>query len=243
MSSFYIEEQDFVTGASGVGSFFIEEQSVIVGSSSIGQIEVLVTNSPGTGISTGGGGSTDIEDLSGDIVDGTGSYRLILFSNGTVRAIPVNTPDPVPPTGLATAPTLSSVLLTWTAATAPTTGRTYVVLRDGVEIATTTSTSYRDRGITAGSTYSYRLITQDTYGQRSAQTSAVSAFINPASNVAPVTTVTSWPPVIPTNGKALLRVCAADVDAQSLTLALSVDTGTITATDDPSIWIYTPAGG
>lgn len=238
MSSFYIEEQDFVTGASGVGSFFIEEQSVIVGSSSIGQIEVLVTNSPGTGISTGGGGSTDIEDLSGDIVDGSGSYRLIMFADGTVRAIPVSTVDPEPPTGVAVVARLSSVRVTWTASVTP--NVTYRVYRNGVLVATTTTLSYRDTNIATGSTYSYVLVTVDAYGLVSDPTVAVTGFVDPATNHAPTITVTAWPPIHPTNGQSILRVCATDVDVQALTLALSVDEGSVTPTDDPSVWIYTP---
>jgi hypothetical protein len=34
-------------------------------------------------------------------------------------------------------------------------------------------------------------------------------------------------------------VNAADVDAESLALALSVDTGNLLQTDDPSLWIVT----
>jgi len=189
-----------------------------------------------------GGGTSDITELVGDTVDSGAPYRLILFEDGTVRAIPASTVDPTPPTGLAVEAHLSSVRLTWAAATAPTSGRTYVVYRDGVQIGTTAGLSFRDISIASGATYSYRVRTQDAYGQQSSLTSPVSAFIDPATNSAPAVTVTSWPLAAPTNGRTLLRVAASDVDAQSLALTLGVDDGTIVPTDDPSVWIYTSAG-
>lgn len=182
----------------------------------------------------------NLDELTGSAVDSPAEYRLLLFSNGTVKAIPTSALDPVPPTGLAVLARLSSAKLTWTAATAPLSGRTYAIYRNGAQIATTTSVSYTDRGVSPGSTYIYQVLTVDTYGQRSALTTAVTAFIDPSLNVPPVVTVTAWPPAAPTNGKTYLRVCATDADSQTLTLALGVDSGSIVSTDDPSIWIYTP---
>jgi hypothetical protein len=109
-----------------------------------------------------------------------------------------------------------------------------------VQIGTSTGLSYRDGTVVPGTTYSYRVQTVDSYGQRSPLTSAVIAFVDPSLNVAPVAAVTAWPTTAPTNGKTLIRVCASDPDAQSLLLALGVSSGTVTPTDDPSIWYYTP---
>lgn len=181
------------------------------------------------------------EGMVANTVDTGASYRIILFSDTTVKAIPVATPVPTTPTGLAATPRLSSVKLTWTAATLPTSGKTYVIYRNGSQIATTTALSYRDIAVAVGSTYTYQVLTRDIYGQRSSLTTGVSAYIDPALNVAPNMTVTAWPTTAPSNGRTLIRVCAADVNAQTLSLALSVDVGSLAPTDDPSIWYYTPA--
>lgn len=188
-----------------------------------------------------------IEELLGDVageligttVDTGATYKLILFSNQTVKAIPLTAADPLPPTGLAADVKLSSIKLTWTAA-AFTGSKTYQVYRDGTQVASTTSLSYRDLNIGVGATYAYKVRTVDAYSVPSEFTDVVTAFLDPALNSPPVVTVTAWPPNPPTNGKTLLRVCASDVDAQQLSLTLGVDIGTLAATDDPSIWYYTP---
>jgi hypothetical protein len=171
----------------------------------------------------------------GETVDTGQHYRMIMFANGNVRAIPFATVAPAVPTGLAASARLSSVRLTWTAAP---TGTEYVVYRNSVEIARASSASYRDLAVTVGVTYTYQVQTVDTYGQRSAASAGVAAFIDPSLNVAPVVTVKSWPPAVPSNGRTYLRVNARDANAQVLALGLGVDAGTITPTDDPSIWIY-----
>lgn len=178
-------------------------------------------------------------ELIGTTVDTATAVKLIMFGNQTVKAIPLTTPDPLPPTGLARTIKIASVTLTWTAATTP--AASYDVFRDGVRIASSSGLSFRDGTVVAGNTYSYQLRTVDSYGQVSTLTAAVTAFVDPTLNVAPTVTVTSWPALAPTNGKTLLRVCGADPDAQSLLLVLGVDSGSVTPTDDPSIWYYTPA--
>jgi chitodextrinase len=130
------------------------------------------------------------------------------------------------------------VRLAWTSAATP--AASYDVYRDGSKIGSSTGLTFRDSAVTPGATYSYRVRTVDSYGQTSALTAAVTAFIDPALNQAPTVTVTSWPALAPTNGKTLLRVCGSDVDAQVLTLALGTDSGLLEPTDDPSIWYYTP---
>lgn len=176
-----------------------------------------------------GDGSTQIP-----VADGTGTYRLIAFINGTIRAIPVDTPDPVPPTGLAATATVSVVRLTWTAASTP--GATYWVYRNGSEVGSTTATSYRDLTVTVNQHYTYQVQTRDPYGQRSALTTAVAAFTDPALNTPPVVHVTTWPAVIYPDAVTIVRVCGVDVDAQSLAYTLGVNAGSLTSTPDPSVW-------
>lgn len=175
----------------------------------------------------------------GNTVDTGQPYRLILFSDGTVKAIPSNTPDPLAPTALDATERVASVTLTWSASL--TSGVTYAVFRDNVQIGTTSALTYRDGTVATGSTYSYKVRAVDVYGQASAFTAPVTSFVDPALNVAPTATVTAWPPAYFTDGKTLIRVCGADADAQSLLFALGVNSGFVQATDDPTVWYYTPA--
>jgi hypothetical protein len=189
----------------------------------------------GTGSGSGGGGTSG--GVGGDTVDTFEHYRIIMLADGTVRAIPFDTPVPAMPTGVTATARLSSVRVAWTPAP---TGAVYIVTRGGVEVTRTDNSSYRDLAITPGSTYTYQVQTIDAYGQRSPITSPVTAFIDPALNVAPTVTVRAWPASFPTNGRTVLRVNAGDVNAQALALALNIDAGTLTATGDPSVWIYGP---
>jgi hypothetical protein len=185
-----------------------------------------------------------LEDASaapaGATVDTFEPFKVIMLSDGTVRAIPADTPNPGVPGSLSALARLSSVHLSWSAPAPLTSGSVYALWRDGVQVSVSEGTSYRDIAISSGASYGYQVQTVDPYGQRSAKSSSVTAFIDPAINSAPVVTVRSWPATFPTNGRTVLRVNASDIDAQALALALSVNTGSIAATGDPSVWIYTP---
>lgn len=174
--------------------------------------------------------------LEGVTVDTSEAFKLILLSDGTVRAIPSGAVAPAVPTGLAVDAKLTSVRLSWSAAAR---AATYRVTRDGVQVAVVSGLSFRDTAIQPGATYSYRVASIDQYGQRSAASAPASAFVDPDLNVAPSVTVTAWPPAPSTNGRSLLRVNAIDVNAQTLALALAVDVGSIQPTADPSVWLYT----
>jgi len=188
----------------------------------------------GGGSGGGSGGADEVPDLTADTFQ---PFKIITFSDGTVRAIPTSATPPPVPTGLAVVPHVASANLTWTSTPGAT---SYKVLRNGSVIATVSAPKYRDGAVVTGSTYTWTLQAVDGYGQRSPQTTGVTAFIDPALNVAPAISVTAWPPIASTNGKTLLRVNGYDVDAQTLAYALTVDVGSVTATEDPSVWMYTP---
>ncbi|MFJ8714332.1 glycosyl hydrolase family 18 protein [Streptomyces violaceus] len=59
----------------------------------------------------------------------------------------------------------TSVKLSWSAATDDKGIKNYDVLRDGAKVATVTTTSYSDTGLTAGTDYSYTVQARDTAGQ------------------------------------------------------------------------------
>jgi hypothetical protein len=173
--------------------------------------------------------------MTGLTVDTGWSYKVIMLSDGTVKAVPVGTVAPAAPTGLAAVAGPTSARLSWNVSAG---ASSYLVYRDGNLVKTTADTSYRDVGV-AGTTYSYTVAAQNSYGMRSPLTAPLSVFMNPALNTSPIVSVTTWPTTIPTTGSCIVRVNARDVDAQILALTLSVSTGSLRPTPDPSVWILT----
>lgn len=169
-------------------------------------------------------------------VDTGAVFKIIMLSDGTVKAIPAATPAPTIPTGLAATPHLTSVALTWSATSGAV---SYVVLRNGSVVGRPASPSFRDLTVALSATYSYTVSSVDQYGQRSLPSTAVTAFIDPALNQAPAVSIRCWPPTLPTNGRAIVRVNARDVDTQQLAIALSVNIGQLVPTNDPSVWTLT----
>jgi chitodextrinase len=110
------------------------------------------------------------------------SYRLVAVdthgnrsvASAAAPATPRDLIAPSAPTGLVATRGDGQVALTWTANPEPDLA-TYRVLRDGVEVATVTGTSCTDSGLTNDATYTYRLVAVDASGNRSAQSSPVSA--------------------------------------------------------------------
>ncbi|MBU5638694.1 hypothetical protein KOM00_18355 [Geomonas sp. Red69] len=70
--------------------------------------------------------------------------------------------------------TISSVALSWTAATDNVGVTGYDVYRDGVKLATVASTTYTDPAVTSATTYSYTVKAFDAAGNRSAFSTALS---------------------------------------------------------------------
>ncbi|KQW10371.1 glycoside hydrolase family 18 chitinase [Streptomyces sp. Root369] len=69
--------------------------------------------------------------------------------------------------------TNTSVKLAWSAATDDKGIKNYDVLRDGAKVATVTTTSYTDTGLTAGTDYSYTVQARDTADQTGPASGAV----------------------------------------------------------------------
>ena len=124
--------------------------------------------------------------------------NLSAFSNVASATTPA--PDTQPPTApgnlTATAASGSQINLSWTASTDNVGVTGYLVERKNpgsssfVQIGTTTGTTYSDTGLTANSTYSYRVRATDAAGN-----------LSPFSNVAGATTqgADTQPPTAPTN--------------------------------------------
>ncbi|MEU9172631.1 glycoside hydrolase family 18 chitinase [Streptomyces sp. NPDC048420] len=78
-----------------------------------------------------------------------------------------------PGTPTASAITNTSVKLAWSSATDDKGVKNYDVLRDGAKVATVTTTSYTDSGLTAGTDYSYTVQARDTADQTGPASGAV----------------------------------------------------------------------
>ncbi|MBI5530722.1 MAG: DUF4082 domain-containing protein [Candidatus Doudnabacteria bacterium] len=104
----------------------------------------------------------------------------------TVGTITPDTTAPTVPTNLiATATSVSTISLTWTAATDNVGVVGYRVYRNGVQIATTTSASYNNSGLNSGTTYSYMVDAFDAAGNYSAQSNPASATTQTQADVTP----------------------------------------------------------
>ena len=89
---------------------------------------------------------------------------------------PPDTTAPSTPTGLAATAGNAQVALKWNASTDPDDAvASYNVYRNGVKVASPTTTSYTQTGLTNGTTYSYQVSAVDTHGNESALSSSVTA--------------------------------------------------------------------
>ncbi|MEV4336040.1 glycoside hydrolase family 18 chitinase [Streptomyces sp. NPDC049590] len=121
------------------------------------------TIAPGASVSFGfngsGPGSPSNCKLNGDSCDGSTQ--------------PGDAAPSAPGTPTASSVTDTSVKLSWSAATDDKGVKNYDVLRDGKKVATVTTTSYTDTGLTAGTDYSYSVQARDTADQTGPVSGAV----------------------------------------------------------------------
>lgn len=125
--------------------------------------------------------------LSGLMVSTTYHYRVVSKdTNGnqatsgdstfTTSAPPPDTQAPTVPTNLAAGALSSSQInLTWTVSSDNVAVTGYDVYRNGSKVGTSASASYIDTGLSASTMYSYNIDAFDAAGNKSAQTSSVSA--------------------------------------------------------------------
>ncbi|WP_417067556.1 carbohydrate binding domain-containing protein [Niveibacterium terrae] len=96
---------------------------------------------------------------------------------------PVDPTPPTVPTNLAaTSNTASSVTLGWTASTDNVAVTGYKILRNGTQIGTSTTASYTDGTVAAGTSYSYTVIAYDAAGNVSAASSALTLKTPPGNS-------------------------------------------------------------
>lgn len=128
------------------------------------QLEAVFNNGSGTWDNNNGGNYL--------LPTGTSTFNAGVITAGA----PVSdTTAPSVPTGL-TSPSKSAttVSLSWIASTDNVGVTGYLVLRDGTQVGTPTSTSYTDSGLSSNTAYSYTVKARDAAGNTSAQSTALS---------------------------------------------------------------------
>ncbi|MFE9453316.1 glycosyl hydrolase family 18 protein [Streptomyces sp. NPDC006739] len=118
---------------------------------------------------------------------GTGSPANCKLNGGSCdgTTAPGDAAPSAPGTPTASAVTDTSVKLAWSAATDDKGVKNYDVLRDGKTVATVTSTSYTDTGLTAGTDYSYTVQARDTADQTGPASGAVTVHTSGGSTTPP----------------------------------------------------------
>ncbi|KUN57693.1 chitinase [Streptomyces canus] len=106
---------------------------------------------------------------------GSGSPANCKLNGGSCDggSTPGDAAPSAPGTPTASGITNTSVKLAWSAATDDKGIKNYDVLRDGAKVATVTTTSYTDTGLTAGTGYSYTVQARDTADQTGPASGAV----------------------------------------------------------------------
>ncbi|WP_406173465.1 glycosyl hydrolase family 18 protein [Streptomyces sp. NBC_00996] len=126
------------------------------------------------GFNGAGSGSPSNCTLNGGSCDGGGT-------------VPGDNAPSAPGTPTASSITDTSVKLSWTAATDDKGIKNYDVLRDGAKVATVTTTSYSDTGLTAGTDYSYTVQARDTADQTGPASGAVAVHTTGGGTTPPPT--------------------------------------------------------
>jgi chitodextrinase len=151
-----------------------------------------------------------------------------------------DTQPPTAPTGLtATSVTHAAVSLSWGASTDDTGVAHYAVARDGVDIATTATTSYTDTTVSPSTAYTYVVHAVDAAGNRSAasnQVSVTTPATPPADTVPPSVSITAPAGGATVSGTTTVSMTADDNVAVA-SVQVKVD-GTTVATDTTAPYSY-----
>ena len=121
---------------------------------------------------------------------GSGAPSNCLLNGGSCdggTTVPGDAAPSAPGTPTASSITDTSVNLSWSAATDDKGVKNYDVLRGGTKVATVTTTSYTDTGLTAGTDYSYTVQARDTADQTGPVSGAVAVHTTGGTTTPPTT--------------------------------------------------------
>ncbi|HSB85847.1 MAG TPA: Ig-like domain-containing protein, partial [Ilumatobacteraceae bacterium] len=158
----------------------------------------------------------------------TGSYNATATQNSNAWVMQMvafkadagvtDTTAPTVPTNLAATPaSISQINLSWSASTDNVGVAGYRIFRNGVQVGTSTTTSFNDTGLTANTTYGYSVNAYDAAGNASAQTAVINA----------TTLADTSSPTVPTG----LTATAVSSTQVNLTWAASTDNVGVTGYD------------
>lgn len=150
--------------------------------------------------------------------DADSGIHWSLYATLDTNTTPDTTPPSVPTNLAATPISTTQINLAWTASTDDIAVSGYNVVRDGTPIATTTSPSFSNTGLTANTTYTYAVRAFDAAGNYSALSVGVPATTPPPPP--PDTT----PPSTPTN------LSATPVSSTQINLAWTASTDNVAVT-------------
>jgi glucose/arabinose dehydrogenase/chitodextrinase len=134
------------------------------------------------------------------------------IATATTQGAPDTIAPSVPANLAGTGTSFTQVNLTWTASTDNVGVAGYKIFRDGAQINTSTSTTFNDSGLAAGTSYSYTVAAYDAAGNSSAQSSPVNVSTQ-SDTTAPAISMTA--PASGTTVSGTVTVSANASDAGS----------------------------
>lgn len=135
--------------------------TLLAGTPNDGSQAVTIPNSPGTTNRIMIAGSNHI-------------FYDVSNTNFTITAGTADTIAPTPPTLVASNTTTNSTLLSWSGATDNIAVTSYTIFRNGVQIGTSTATTFTVTGLSAATTYSFTVKAKDADGNLSVDSNSVS---------------------------------------------------------------------
>jgi len=121
----------------------------------------------------------------------SGKWIMQLVALKADNPVADTTPPSMPSSLSATAVSTAQINLNWTASTDNVGVTGYKIFRDGVQIATSSTTTYQNTGLNASTTYSYTVAAYDLAGNTSVQSTAAIATTLAPDTTAPSVSLTA----------------------------------------------------
>ena len=137
-------------------------------------------------------------------------------------AVVDTTPPSIPTNLVATAISASQINLTWAPSTDNIGVIGYQVFRNGSEVATSSSTSFSDAGLSGSTTYSYNVDAFDSAGNVSSNSTVATATTPPPTMAPSISFFSAAPSVITNSGSSMLSWQVSGNPTPSLSIAPGV---------------------